>query len=263
MNPPSITELQQQFDREFCLTPFMAAELECYVMLADESPATMEAFWQPVDAAFKHAQLPILRIEKERGHHQYEIITGVTTPEQLAVTLTTIRAIIEQHAASMQVMVNFTAKPFADQPSSGLHIHTHLADGQGMNMFHKTDEWASDALRYSLGGLLSRLTAHMPVFFPNAEDMARLHDADHVPKIMGWGVNNRYCALRIPMDPDPYNKRIEHRMPCANANPEAVIAAILSSIAHGLRECIEPPAQEYGKFTATAAVSPLTPPSPI
>jgi glutamine synthetase len=81
-------------------------------------------------------------------------------------------------------------------------------------------------------------------------DQARLNDRDHVPKIAGWGVNNRYCALRIPMDPDPYNKRIEHRAPCANADPEAAIAAMLGGVLRGLRERIEPPAQEYGKWKA-------------
>jgi glutamine synthetase len=167
----------------------------------------------------------------------------------LAVVLCSIRSIIENHAAEMNVDVSFAAKPFANQPSSGLHIHTHLADEQGLNVFHKTEDWTGDYLRHSLGGLLARMPSHMLIFFPNDADVARLDDVDHVPKIFGWGVNNRYCALRIPMDPDLYNKRIEHRVPCANANPKAVIEAILAGILHGLRERIEPPEQEHGKFS--------------
>jgi glutamine synthetase len=87
----------------------------------------------------------------------------------------------------------------------------------------------------------------MPVFFPEITDYARLNDADHVPKIFGWGVNNRYCALRIPAIPDFYDKRIEHRVPCANADPMLVIAAILKGVMMGLRTQIEPPPQQYGK----------------
>jgi glutamine synthetase len=241
----TIESLQSEFD----LTAVMAAELEYYVMLADESSASMDAFWVPVEAAFRAASLPILRIEKERGLHQYEVITQITSPVRLAETLNAIRRIMMQQAAQMGIEVRFDAKPFADQPSSGLHIHTHLADSAGVNVFHKTEEWTSDYLRHSLGGLLAQLPPQMSVFFPTEADYARLDDVDHVPKIFGWGVNNRYCALRIPMDPDPYNKRIEHRMPCANANPEAVIACILSGILYGLRERIEPPEQEHGKIS--------------
>lgn len=228
----------------------MAAELECYVMLSDESSESMDAFWVPVDKAFKFAKLPILRIEKERGLHQYEIITTVTTPENLVNSLSEIRRLIEAEAKRQNVEVSFAAKPFADQPSSGLHLHLHLADSEGINAFHKTEEWTSDYLRFSLGGLLATMNDAMPVFFPNAEDYVRLQDVDHVPKILGWGVNNRYCALRIPMHPDPYDKRIEHRVPCANANPLDAVTAMLNGVVKGLREQIEPPVQIYGKKVA-------------
>ena len=243
----SIEALSALLLTEFALTPVMAAEIECYVLLADESSANMDRFWLPVDAAFKAANLPILCIEKERGLHQYEVITRVTTPARLIETLQSIRAIIETEAGKQHVQVSFAAKPFADQPSSGLHLHLHLADADGINSYHKTEEWTSDTLRFSLGGLLAVLNEQMPIFFPNAEDYARLEDADHVPKIAGWGVNNRYCALRIPADPDPYHKRIEHRVPCANADPEGCVGAMLNGVLKGLRERIEPPVQSYGK----------------
>jgi glutamine synthetase len=263
MTNVSIEDLSYHITSEFALAPVMAAEIECYVMLADESPASMDAFWVPVEKAFRHEGLPILRIEKERGLHQYEVITQVMPPQRLAETLVMIRSTIEKYAARMSVQVHFAAKPFADQPSSGLHVHTHLADEQGQNVFHKTEEWTSDYLRHSLGGLLANMRGDMPIFFPNEADYKRLDDVDHVPKIFGWGVNNRYCALRIPMDPDLYNKHIEHRVPCANADAYAVIAAILLGILRGLREGIEPPEQAHGKFLEGAEFKQALLPAPI
>lgn len=248
MSSPDITALH----REFGLTPVMAAEIECYVMLQDTLPGTIDMFWEPVEKAFKHEGLPILRIERERGYNQYEIVTQVMTPDALVMTLQRVRAIVEKYAARTNVQVTFAGKPFVDQPSSGMHVHLHLADGEGINSYHKTEEWTSDTLRYSLGGLLDVMAYQMPLYFPDAADYARLDDADHVPKIFGWGVNNRYCALRIPANPDPYDKRIEHRVPCANANPELVVSAILAGVLHGLRERIEPPAQQYGKWGASS-----------
>lgn len=245
--PHTIDALTHDLRQEFGLTPVMAAEIECYVLLANESREVMESFWVQVEKAFRHGGLPPLRIEKERGLHQYEIITPVMAPTALAMTLQMIREIVDKYARRNSVVAYFDAKPFADQPSSGMHIHLHLADHEGINAYHKPEAWMSDALRFSLGGLLAALPESMPAFFPTAADYVRLNDADHVPKIFGWGVNNRYCALRIPMTPDPYDKRIEHRVPCANADPVAVVEAVLAGVLRGLREQIEPPAQEYGK----------------
>ncbi len=234
--------------QEFGLIPVMAAEIECYVMLADDSPASIDRFWEPVEKAFHHEDLSILRIERERGYNQYEIVTNVMTPAMLMHTLQRVRAIIEKYALRNCVRATFAGKPFIDQPSSGMHIHLHLSDHEGINSYHKTDEWTSDTLRYSLGGLLDVMAVQMPIYFPETADHTRLDDIDHVPKIFGWGVNNRYCALRIPANPDFYDKHIEHRVPCANALPELVIPAVLSGVLHGLREKIEPPTQQYGKY---------------
>lgn len=244
----ALTEATFALQSEFGLTPIVAAEIECYVLLPDESQQSMDMFWQPVHKAFLHEGVPVLRIEKERGYSQYEIITAMTeTPLQQAHALARIKSIIEKYGARTNTEVSFAAKPFAQQPSSGLHLHVHLSDMNGINAYHKREEWMSDALRWSLGGLLANMANDMPIFFPTIEDHARLSDDDHVPKIFGWGVNNRYCALRIPAYPDPYDKRIEHRLACANADPYAAIGAVLGGIVRGLRERIEPSAQEYGK----------------
>ena len=242
-----IVDLVSFLESEFALTPVMAAEIECYVTLAALSDEAMDGFWGPVNEAFKAAALPILRIEKERGTHQYEVITQVTTAVRLVEVLKQIRCIVEAQGAAANVPVSFAAKPHENEPSSGLHLHLHLADSEGINSYHKTEDWTSDTLRFSLGGLVAKLPESMPIFFPTEADYARLTDVDHVPKIAGWGVNNRYCALRIPMDPDHYHKRIEHRVPCANADPEAAIAAMLEGVLYGLRAQIEPPEQIHGK----------------
>lgn len=258
----SIHETIQSLHHEFGLIPVMAAEIECYVMLEDSARA-VDMFWEPVEKAFHHEGLPIIRIERERGLNQYEIVTNVMTPDALVETLQRVRSIVEKYAARNHVQASFSGKPFIDQPSSGMHIHVHLADHEGINSYHKTEEWTSDTLRWSLGGLLDVMAYQMPIYFPEITDYARLNDADHVPKIFGWGVNNRYCALRIPANPDPYDKRIEHRVPCASADPSLVVNAILAGVLHGLRERIEPPAQQYGKFGESTFRQVALAPAPI
>lgn len=226
----------------------MAAEIECYVLLTEITQATADDFFGPLSDALRAQGIPLLSIEKERGTQQFELITGLASPMDLAEALASLRHTVEAHGKTRGIDVHFSAKPFAQEPSNGLHLHLHLEDAQGINVFHKTPQRMSDALAFSLGGLLADLPRAMPIFFPQAGDYARLSDTDHVPKIAGWGVNNRYCALRIPMEQDPYHKRIEHRVPCANTNPNAAITAMLEGILRGLRERIAPPPQEFGKF---------------
>lgn len=244
-----LKQLNDLLTEEFHLTSVMAAEIECYVLLPDMEAATLDGFWGPVDAALKDEGVGLIRIEKERGDQQYELITKVTTPERLAEWLSAIRRTIEAHASQKQIRATFDAKPFEDQPGSGLHLHLHLADAEGMNAMHKTVEWTSDVLRWSLGGLLADMQRVLPVLCPGVHSQYRFDDADHVPKVNGWGVNNRYCALRIPANEDPYDKRVEHRVPGADADPHAAIGAMLEGVLKGLRERIEPTPQEYGKPT--------------
>ncbi|PZP87092.1 MAG: hypothetical protein DI582_01100 [Azospirillum brasilense] len=243
------TIIIQSLQSEFGLSPVMAAEIECYVLLADSRGETLDAFWGPVRDALIARGVSLLRIEKEAGDHQYELVTHITSAERLAEWLEIIRDTITAHANRADVRVTFDAKAFSDQPASGLHLHLHLADGDGINAYHKTEEWTSDALRWSLGGLLADLPRALPIFCPGGYSMYRFDDTDHVPKLAGWGVNNRYCALRIPAIEDHYNKRIEHRVPGADADPRAAIEAMLHGVLLGLRERIEPPEQEHGKPT--------------
>lgn len=245
----SLAESVHALYTEYNFTPVMAAEIECYVLLNGSDDKALDTFWEPVNEALTANGVALLRIEQERGAHQYELVTQVTTAERLAQWLEIIRDTILAQAARADVRASFDAKPFADQPGSGLHLHLHLADDAGINQYWKTEEWTGDALRWSLGGLLADLPRALPVFCPGAYALYRFDDADHVPKIAGWGVNNRYCALRIPAIEDPYLKRIEHRVPSADADPQAAIATMLEGVLMGLRKKIEPPAQEHGKPT--------------
>jgi glutamine synthetase len=55
-----------------------------------------------------------------------------------------------------------------------------------------------------------------------------------------WGLDNRTVALRIPTGPES-DKRIEHRVSGADANPYLVVAAVLAGIYNGIKNEINPP----------------------
>jgi glutamine synthetase len=71
-----------------------------------------------------------------------------------------------------------------------------------------------------------------------------------------WSVNNRGSALRIPVS-DPVNRRIEHRLAGADANPYLVVAWMLAGIHRGLSRGVEPPPALDGNAYRGSDAEPL------
>ena len=79
----------------------------------------------------------------------------------------------------------------------------------------------------------------MAIFAPNANSYRRFQAGAYAPGSPTWGYNHREVALRIPVSSDS-NRRIEHRVAGADANPYLVMAAILAGIHHGISQQCDP-----------------------
>lgn len=248
----------QRLASEWGFVPCLAAELECYVELPSVTQETMDAFWRPVSEWAAGLPVGLLRIEKERGHHQYELVFDKTEQLPLLVeSVCALRQYVEAHGVRVGVKVQFDAKPYDDAPASGLHLHLSLRDGNGDSAYVKSDDYISPALHHSLGGLCM-LTPHvMPVLCPVPSGYARFNDANHMARTVSWGSNNRSCAIRIPYSPIMDDKRLEWRVPCADADPEKVLALMLWGVTAGMAERMEPPEQYYGIASRDARLEPL------
>jgi len=221
--------------RDFSLKPVVAAEIECYIT----GGVPDEKFWDALEGF-------VLRWEQERGTGQYEAVMPMYRDMAEAVQqMNGLKAVLAQQAESHGLKADFGAKPFADQPGSGLHIHVHLEDASGHNVFFKKDEEISAPLKHSIGGLLATMQQYMPVFAPSAESMARFAPGGNAPTTISWGANNRTVAVRLPDAGAPL-RHIEHRVAGADADPEAVIAAILMGMHYGLQNKCDPGPQVYG-----------------
>jgi glutamine synthetase len=208
----------------FGLKAVVASEIEFYLPQEPD-----DAFWRG---------LAVEKFEREKGRGQWEVALPMGTPEQAVERLQKIKAELQAKGA------DFSAKPFPDQPGSGLHVHVHL-EKNGQNVFYKKDAEISDALKWSIGGLLATLPENMSIFAPTPESRARYARDGQSPTTISWGANNRTCAIRLPDVGAPY-RHIEHRVAGADADPEAVIAAVLRGIHYGLMHQCEPGPQIYG-----------------
>lgn len=241
---PDIASQIELLRADFGLRPVTASEIEFYLIGSDNYPA-LPALWDDIKVTCTGAGITLFKIEKEKGREQHEISLPPADALKTARDTESLKHIINDRAAAHGLEVSFAARPFKDQPGSGLHIHVHLIDAGGKNVFYKDDVTISDPLKFSIGGLLATMQENMNVFAPTPESCARFVAGSNAPLTVSWGANNRTTAIRLP-DSAHDQKRIEHRVAGADADVEKVMTAILAGIYHGLKNCGDPGPQMYG-----------------
>ncbi len=229
---------------DFDLRAITASEIEFYLFGSDGKD--LAPFWDEVRAACLAAGINIFKIEKERGHEQYEIsLLPNRSAEKTVQDTLALKGIVRNTAHKYAMQASFASKPLANDFGSGLHIHVHLEDKQGKNQYVKQDTLISDTLNYSLGGLLLWMPDTMPIFAPSPASYLRFSPGGNAPQTVSWGANNRTVALRLP-DSEHDNKRIEHRVSGADADVWQVMYVILCAIHYGLLTRAKPDGQVYG-----------------
>ena len=243
---------------DFALTVVAASEIEFYLHGSYGSPA-LEAWQTDVAQRCAAEGVAIHRIEKERGLDQHEISLSPSDVETMVSSTLALKRIVSECATAHGFTADFGAKPKADQPGSGLHIHLHLEDESGTNLFFKNDAQISQALQFSIGGMLAWIADSMPVFAPSEASYTRFAKGSNAPTTVSWGANNRTVAIRLP-DKAHNKKHIEHRVAGADAAPARVAAVILAAVHDGLKEQIMPSCpQIYGDASLEQYNLPLIP----
>ena len=251
--------------------PVVATELEFYLLEAgDESvpkpllgriPGTnlrqqgiqycmaddlweVDAFLEDVRKTCELQGVPLTAIHSEFSSGQWEINTHhVDDPVLACDHAMLLKRIVKGVARQHGLAATFMAKPFAELAGSGLHIHTSVYNAEGDNIFDNAPKGApptaSVTLRHAVGGLSSTMAEAMAIFAPNANSYRRFKPGAYAPYAPTWGYNHRDVALRVPVSSGS-NRRIEHRVAGADANPYLVMAAVLAGIQHGLESHCEP-----------------------
>ena len=178
--------------------------------------------------------LDVDTLSHEAGAAQMEINFNHGDVLDLADQTFLFKRTVRQAALDHDVHATFMAKPMQSQPGSAMHIHVSVQDEQtGKNIFSSDDGEPSEKFYHAIGGMQKYLSAAMPLMAPYVNSYRRLLAGDDSPTNLAWGVDNRTVGLRVPRS-NPNNRRIENRLPGADANPYLAIAATLASIYLGL-----------------------------
>jgi len=203
-------------------------------------------FLDQVSQACKIQNIPTGAVSAEYAVGQFEInLLHTDDPLAAADHAVLLPRVIKSVARQHGIEATFMAKPFAEQAGSGMHMHVSLLDEKGNNIFSGGDESGNRTLHHAVGGLLETMPDAMAIFAPNINSYRRYAPDIYVPIRRNWGVNNRSVAVRVPGGDDE-NRRIEHRMAGADANPYLALAAVLAGMHHGMVNKIQPPEMSVG-----------------
>ncbi|MGC4028427.1 MAG: glutamine synthetase family protein [Steroidobacteraceae bacterium] len=202
----------------------------------DEYSAVLAA----IDAACRTQAVPSTTALAEYGPAQFEVNLAHGS-DVLAVCdqAMRFRRIVKCVARRHGMDATFLSKPYADMAGSGLHVHVSMNDAQGRNLFAAEDPRGSPLMQQAAAGLLATMADGMAVFAPLANCWRRYRSESYVPLTADWSINNRGAALRVPVS-DAANRRLEHRVAGAEANPYLVVSWILGGMLHGF-EAGQPP----------------------
>ena len=265
-------------------TPIVAPELEFYLTRVNTDPdlpleppagrsGRSETAPQPygleaiteyedmIETIYEHAEAASLHLDTmihESGTAQLEINFNHGEPVHLSDQVLVFKRIVRQVALKYGVYATFMAKPMENQPGSAMHLHVSMTDAKsGENLFATGKGENSAMFRHFVGGLQEYLPRVMPLFAPNVNSFRRMRPNFSAPINLQWGYDNRSCGLRVPISEAP-NRRVENRLPGADANPYLAIAAQLVAGYIGIRDKIEPSEMVQGNAYRFARTLPRT-----
>jgi glutamine synthetase len=254
--------------RERGLTPVVAVELEFYLVDRERTPEgnarppaspltgrrehrtqinsmidldSVSHILREIVDTCREQDVPAGTALSEYGPSQWEVNLRHVADAQLACDhAIRLKRIVKGVALRHGVEATFMAKPYRDMSGSGTHVHVSLLREDGSNAFASAGALDNRLLRQAAAGLLATMGDAMAIFAPNANSYRRLRPEAYVPLHATWAYNNRGVAVRVPLS-GPADRRVEHRVAGADANPYLFAAAVLAGMLYGIERGLEPP----------------------
>ncbi|WP_177523016.1 glutamine synthetase family protein [Pseudomonas sp. v388] len=215
----------------------------------------LRPFFTEVYAAMAALGLPRDTFMHEMGISQFEINLLHGDPLLLADQTFLFKHLLKEVALKHGLNVVCMAKPLAHTPGSSMHIHQSVVDAaSGKNVFSGDDGEPTDTFSHFIGGQQACMADFTALFAPNVNSYQRLCHPYASPNNACWSLDNRAAGLRVPAS-DPVARRVENRLPGADANPYLAIAASLAAGLYGIEHRIEPDAAVQGEIEVPDALT--------
>ncbi|MFA0941490.1 MULTISPECIES: glutamine synthetase family protein [Pseudomonas syringae group] len=215
----------------------------------------LRPFFAEVYACMAALGLPRDTVMHEMGVSQFEINLWHGDPLTLADQTFLFKHLLKEVALKHGLMVVCMAKPLANTAGSSMHIHQSVVEiASGLNVFSNADGEATATFRHFIGGQQACMADFTALFAPNVNAYQRLFHPYASPNNACWSHDNRAAGLRIPASPAAA-RRVENRLPGADANPYLAIAASLAAGLYGIEQGLEPTAAMQGEIEVPEELS--------
>ena len=213
---------------------------------------------EKIHRACQIQDLPFDGVVKESAPSQYEInMRHVDNPVLAARQILMTKRIIKEIARQHDFVASFMPKPFSGEAGNGLHLHCSVLNRAGENIFDDGTDIGTFELRSAIGGCLAYMAESFAIFAPSFNAYRRFRKGSHAPITPNWGYENRTVAVRVPAGSGK-NRRFEHRVAGADANPYLIMAIILAAALDGIEEGLDPGMHVTGDgYAADEASLPL------
>ncbi len=195
-----------------------------------------DAFYYDLFNLLNAFDVPLEGLHTETGNGVYEASIDYTDILEAADRAVLFKTAVKEIAYKHGLMATFMAKWNSALPGCSGHIHQHLEDENGNNIF-KDDSDAnglSEIMKQYIAGQLYCLPFIMPMYAPTINSYKRYVEGAWAATTVSWSIENRTTALRV-INHVPAATRLETRVPGADANPYLSMAASLASGLYGIK----------------------------
>ncbi|MED7953134.1 glutamine synthetase family protein [Streptomyces sp. BE303] len=208
-----------------------------------DQPRTVADFTRSLRRALAGAGLPVEAVKLEGAPGQVEVTFPYGDPRlaclQHVLFKHAVRAVADRHGLAP----TFMASP-ATGTGSGMHLHVSLYGADGPVLGGPGGTALSDLGEQAVAGLLEVLPVTAPLYAPYVNSYRRFRDHSFAPTRFTWGRDNRACAVRVVGH--GAGLHLEIRLPGADANPYAALAAVLAGVRHGIGNGLKAPRASEG-----------------
>jgi glutamine synthetase len=248
--------------REMGFTPYAASELEFYLYKESYAEAwekgyndltptipyildyhilatTMdEQYLGAIRRGMQGAGIPVEFSKGEAWYGQHEVNFRYADAVTSADRHTIYKNGVKEIAFLNEISASFMAKPSEKDIGSSCHIHQSLVDDDGKSVFVDENGEETDTFRHFLGGMRNHVKDLALFIAPSVNSFKRYASESWAPTSVSWGRDNRTCGFRVVGHGQ--SRRVECRIPGADANPYLAFAALLAAGLDGIENHADP-----------------------
>jgi glutamine synthetase len=216
------------------LTPTIPYILDYHILATTMD----EAYLGPIRRGMHGAGIPIEFSKGEAWYGQHEVNTRYADAVTSADRHTIYKNGVKEIAFLNDISASFMAKPSEKDIGSSCHIHQSLVGKDGKSVFVDGKGEETDTFRHFLGGMRAHIRELALFVAPSINSYKRYAAESWAPTSVSWGRDNRTCGFRVVGHGQ--SRRVECRIPGADANPYLAFAALLAAGLDGIENKTDP-----------------------